>query len=85
METKTYHLQFYQSEPDDLGIDDWPLMEGQDYEALAERMLLGYVNNKAISPSQCPHYVRLVTNEDVSAIFTLKAVSAEVVEKVPNA
>lgn len=82
--TKSYLLQFYQKEPQDSGIDDIP-METEDCEREAQKILLGYANNKTISPLQCPHCVRLVKKDDMSVIFTLKAISAQAVEKIPNA
>ncbi len=77
-----YKMQFYRQEPGDLYIDDLPIGETQDPDGTVSRALLGYFNNKHISPAQRPHHARVVTIDGFKTILTIRATGPTTVERV---
>lgn len=80
--SEIYKMQFYRQQPGDLGIDDVPIGEKQDPEGTVSKALLGYFNNKHISPAQRPHHARVVTLDGSKTLLTIMASGPQTVEKV---
>jgi hypothetical protein len=83
-EPRSYRLQFYRQEVDDVGIDDihLPNDDGVNLGKTATKALLGYFNNPNIVAAQRPHHARVITHDEMSIIFTLMATGPETVERV---
>ena len=79
---EVYFIQFYRQEPGDVGIDDIPVPSDQDYEAVARKALLGYLNNEIIASPQRPHHAAVVTHDRFKTLLTLMATGPSTVEKV---
>jgi len=80
-----YWMQFYRQEPGDVGIPDLPIGPTQGVETTTKKALLSYFNNATITPQQKPHHARVVTGDKMTAVLTLMATGAKIVENVPNA
>ena len=77
-----YRIQFYRQEPGDIGIEDSFHSDPESLEEIARKALLGYFNNPNIPAAQRPHYARVMTDDEIRTIFTIRATGPQTVERV---
>jgi len=75
-------IQFYRQEPGDIGIEDSFHSDMESLEETARKALLGYFNNPNIAAVQPPHHARVITDDEISTIFTILATGPYTVARV---